>query len=61
MGRVEGKVAFITGIARGKGRSHAIRLAEEGADVIGVDALNDARTTNLGDSTSSAPPRTVNR
>ena len=36
-GRVEGKVAFITGIARGQGRSHAIRLAEEGADIIGVD------------------------
>ncbi|MCQ4150584.1 mycofactocin-coupled SDR family oxidoreductase [Rhodococcus qingshengii] len=36
-GRVEGKVAFITGVARGQGRSHAIRLAEEGADIIGVD------------------------
>src|SRR6202451_316836 len=37
MGRVQGKVAFITGAARGQGRSHAIRLAEEGADIIGVD------------------------
>jgi (+)-trans-carveol dehydrogenase len=37
-GRMEGKVAFITGVARGQGRSHAVRLAEEGADVIGVDA-----------------------
>lgn len=36
-GRVEGKVAFITGAARGQGRSHAVRLAEEGADIIGVD------------------------
>jgi SDR family mycofactocin-dependent oxidoreductase len=36
-GRVSGKVAFITGVARGQGRSHAIRLAEEGADIIGVD------------------------
>ncbi|MGY1742308.1 MULTISPECIES: mycofactocin-coupled SDR family oxidoreductase [unclassified Blastococcus] len=36
-GRVEGKVAFITGAARGQGRSHALRLAEEGADVIAVD------------------------
>ena len=35
--RVEGKVAFITGAARGQGRSHAIRLAEEGADIIAVD------------------------
>jgi SDR family mycofactocin-dependent oxidoreductase len=37
MGRVEGKVAFVTGAARGQGRSHAIRLAEEGADIIAVD------------------------
>ena len=36
-GRVAGKVAFITGAARGQGRSHAIRLAEEGADIIAVD------------------------
>ena len=36
-GRVEGKVALITGAARGQGRSHAIRLAEEGADIIAVD------------------------
>jgi SDR family mycofactocin-dependent oxidoreductase len=35
--RLEGKVAFITGAARGQGRSHAIRLAEEGADIIAVD------------------------
>jgi NAD(P)-dependent dehydrogenase (short-subunit alcohol dehydrogenase family) len=44
MGRVEGKVAFISGIARGQGRSHAVRLAEEGAAIIGFDvrADNDA-------------------
>jgi SDR family mycofactocin-dependent oxidoreductase len=36
-GRVEGKVAFITGAARGQGRAHAIRLAEEGADIIAID------------------------
>ena len=35
--RVAGKVAFITGAARGQGRSHALRLAEEGADIIGLD------------------------
>jgi (+)-trans-carveol dehydrogenase len=35
--RVQGKVAFITGAARGQGRSHAVRLAEEGADIIGID------------------------
>ena len=37
MGKLEGKVAFITGAARGQGRSHAVRLAEEGADIIGID------------------------
>lgn len=36
-GRIEGKVAFITGAARGQGRSHAVRLAEEGADIIAID------------------------
>jgi (+)-trans-carveol dehydrogenase len=36
-GRVEGKVAFVTGAARGQGRSHALRLAQEGADIIAVD------------------------
>ncbi len=36
-GRVAGKVAFITGAARGQGRSHAIRLAQEGADIIAVN------------------------
>jgi (+)-trans-carveol dehydrogenase len=36
-GRLEGKVAFITGAARSQGRSHALRLAEEGADIIAVD------------------------
>jgi SDR family mycofactocin-dependent oxidoreductase len=40
-GRVAGKVAFITGAARGQGRSHAIRLAEEGADIIAVDLCAD--------------------
>jgi (+)-trans-carveol dehydrogenase len=36
-GRVEGKVAFVSGAARGQGRAHAVRLAEEGADIIAVD------------------------
>lgn len=36
-GRVEGKVAFVSGAARGQGRSHAVRLAEEGADIIAID------------------------
>jgi SDR family mycofactocin-dependent oxidoreductase len=37
MGRMEDRVAFITGAARGQGRSHAVRLAQEGADIVGVD------------------------
>jgi SDR family mycofactocin-dependent oxidoreductase len=37
MGKLEGKVAFITGAARGQGRSHAEALAAEGADIIGID------------------------
>jgi SDR family mycofactocin-dependent oxidoreductase len=36
-GRVEGKVAFVSGAARGQGRGHAVRLAQEGADIIAID------------------------
>jgi NAD(P)-dependent dehydrogenase (short-subunit alcohol dehydrogenase family) len=36
-GRLAGKVAFITGAARGQGRAHAVRMASEGADIIAVD------------------------
>lgn len=43
-GRMDGKVAFITGAARGQGRSHALRLAEEGADIIAVDICEDIAT-----------------
>jgi SDR family mycofactocin-dependent oxidoreductase len=41
MGKLDGKVAFITGAGRGQGRSHAVRLAEEGADIIAVDICKD--------------------
>jgi NAD(P)-dependent dehydrogenase (short-subunit alcohol dehydrogenase family) len=41
MGMLDGKVAFITGAARGQGRSHAVRLAAEGADIIRRLALHD--------------------
>jgi len=44
MGRVQGKVAFVTGAGRGQGRSHAVRLAEEGADIIAVDICHDVDT-----------------
>jgi len=45
MGRVDGKVAFITGAARGQGRAHAIRLAQEGADIIATDICGPLETT----------------
>ncbi len=46
-GRVEGKVAFITGAARGQGRAHAVRMAEEGADIIAVDICKKIDTVDL--------------
>jgi SDR family mycofactocin-dependent oxidoreductase len=44
MGKLDGKVAFITGAGRGQGRAHAVRLAEEGADIIAVDICEDLPT-----------------
>jgi (+)-trans-carveol dehydrogenase len=44
MSKLEGKVAFITGAARGQGRSHAVRLAEDGADIVAVDVCADVET-----------------
>jgi (+)-trans-carveol dehydrogenase len=46
-GRVEGKVAFITGAARGQGRAHAVRLAQEGADIIAVDICKQIETVSI--------------
>lgn len=46
-GRVEGKVAFVTGAARGQGRSHAVRLAQEGADIIALDICGPIRDNAL--------------
>src|SRR6476659_5178709 len=45
MGYVDGKVALVTGAGRGQGRSHAVRLASEGADVIAVDICADPLET----------------
>ena len=59
MGRVEGKVAFVTGAARGQGRSHAIRLAEEGADIIAVDLCQQIDTVPYPMSTSDDLAETV--
>jgi NAD(P)-dependent dehydrogenase (short-subunit alcohol dehydrogenase family) len=44
MGKLDGKVAFITGAARGQGRSHAVKLASEGADIIAIDSCADTKT-----------------
>ena len=49
---MQGKVAFITGAARGQGRSHAVRLAQEGADIIAVDICGPVS------SVSAYPPAT---
>ncbi len=57
--RLEGKVAFITGAARGQGRSHAIRLAEEGADIIAVDICRDYDTVPYSMSTPAELAETV--
>ena len=46
-GRVEGKVAFITGAARSQGRSHALRLAQEGADIIAVDIAGPVESIQM--------------
>jgi SDR family mycofactocin-dependent oxidoreductase len=59
MGRVQGKVAFITGAARGQGRSHALRLAEEGADIIAVDVCHDIDTIGYPLSTPDDLKETV--
>jgi SDR family mycofactocin-dependent oxidoreductase len=58
-GRVEGKVAFVTGAGRGQGRSHAIRLAEEGADIIAVDILENYATVGYEMSSQSDLDETV--
>jgi (+)-trans-carveol dehydrogenase len=58
-GRLEGKVAFITGAARGQGRTHAVRLASEGADIIAVDVCEDVATVPFGGATAADLAETV--
>ncbi len=60
-GRVEGKVAFITGAGRGQGRSHAVRLAEEGADIIAMDILEDYPSVQYPMATADDLAETVRR
>ncbi|GGJ68190.1 mycofactocin-coupled SDR family oxidoreductase [Streptomyces brasiliensis] len=61
MGRVEGKVAFITGAARGQGRSHAVRLAQEGADIIAVDVCEDVPSAGYPGATEEDLAETVSQ
>ncbi|WP_378145953.1 mycofactocin-coupled SDR family oxidoreductase [Cnuibacter sp. UC19_7] len=59
MGRVEGKVAFVTGAARGQGRSHALRLAQEGADIIAIDIEDQIDSVPYGMATPDDMAETV--
>lgn len=59
MGRLDGKVVFITGVARGQGRSHAIRFAEEGADIIGIDVVDSIAGSTSPPATQSDMDETV--
>jgi SDR family mycofactocin-dependent oxidoreductase len=59
MGSLEGKVAFITGAARGQGRSHAIALAKEGADIIAVDVSTQVDTVPYSTATADDLAETV--
>ncbi|GEL18734.1 mycofactocin-coupled SDR family oxidoreductase [Pseudonocardia asaccharolytica] len=61
MGRVEGKVALVTGAARGQGRSHAVRLAQEGADVIAVDLCHQLDSVPYPMATPADLDETVKR
>jgi NAD(P)-dependent dehydrogenase (short-subunit alcohol dehydrogenase family) len=58
-GKLEGKVAFITGAARGQGRSHAIRLAADGANIIAVDICSQIGTVPYPMSTPEDLAETV--
>jgi SDR family mycofactocin-dependent oxidoreductase len=59
MGALDGKVVFITGGARGQGRSHAVHFAEEGADVIIADLLEDIETVTRSGSTQEDLDETI--
>ncbi|MGH3637953.1 MAG: mycofactocin-coupled SDR family oxidoreductase [Mycobacterium sp.] len=59
MGQLDGKVAFITGIARGQGRSHALTLAREGASIIGLDLCAKPSTTAYDGATEEDLQETV--
>ncbi|NIL76684.1 mycofactocin-coupled SDR family oxidoreductase [Rhodococcus sp. B10] len=59
MGKLDGKVAFITGAARGQGRSHAVKLAQEGADIIAIDLCEQVGTVGFPLATEEDLAQTV--
>jgi NAD(P)-dependent dehydrogenase (short-subunit alcohol dehydrogenase family) len=59
MGSLHGKVAFITGAARGQGRAHAVRLAADGADIIALDICRDIGTIDYPNATAEDRDETV--
>jgi SDR family mycofactocin-dependent oxidoreductase len=58
-GTLQGRVAFVTGAARGQGRSHAVRLAREGADVIALDICSPVPTITYPAATAEDLAETV--
>jgi NAD(P)-dependent dehydrogenase (short-subunit alcohol dehydrogenase family) len=59
MGKLDGKVAFITGASRGQGRSHAVELAKAGANIIAVDICEQIPTVPYAMSTADDLAQTV--
>ncbi|MDF3306219.1 mycofactocin-coupled SDR family oxidoreductase [Rhodococcus sp. T2V] len=59
MGQLDGKVVFITGVARGQGRSHALTLAREGANIIGLDLCRKLGSTAYPGATDEDLQETV--
>ena len=59
MSGLEGRVAFITGAGRGQGRAHAVRLAREGVDIIGIDICEPVPSNKIPPATEEDMAETV--